>query len=547
MAVAVLISAWFSGGWSAWSPLPSSHQLLEAWLHAAAKTIADSIINMFQILLSLAWAGAAYGLARPTVQEQCHALRDLGAKSGAIITNTTYVPAASLAVPGSKATNSVPFCRVYGAKPYAGHNAVQFEVWLPDRSQYNDRLLVVGNGGMAGTIDQPSLLSCVNRGFACAGGDSGHRASENNNGSGAPGVFLPYLHDREQTLAWIHNSIAYITPPARSIVESAYAKKPKYAYYQGCSTGGAQGFALAQYHPHLFDGIVAGSPGNWYSHLALSFLWNYVDEKSPPYLPQTALDLITKAAIEQCDGRDGVEDGVIENPLTCDFDVDALRCTGDAPQCLTAEQVSQAKKIYAGPGSSIYPGFSIGSESSWAVQESSLANAFTIPILQNLVFDNLEYNASSFNWAADVALVDRRAGSLIDEISPDLSRFKARGGKLVVTQAWADPYNAALWPIQHREQLQRRMGNVDDWFALFMVPGGGHCGGAPGYPHVPAQWHSLDTLMDWVEGGRRPAQMLSSNPADGSNTTRKLCPWPATAKYIGGDAGQWTSYKCQSS
>lgn len=105
------------------------------------------------------------------------------------------------------------------------------------------------------------------------------------------------------------------------------------------------------------------------------------------------------------------------------------------------------------------------------MQESSLANAFTIPILQNLVFDNLEYNASSFNWAADVALVDRRAGSLIDEISPDLSRFKARGGKLVVTQAWADPYNAALWPIQHREQLQRRMGNVDDWLALFMVPG----------------------------------------------------------------------------
>ena len=150
-----------------------------------------------------------------------------------------------------------------------------------------------GNGGMADTIDQPSLLSCVNRGFACAGGDSGHRASENNNGSGAPGVFLPYLHDREQTLAWIHNSIAYITPPARSIVESAYAKKPKYAYYQGCSTGGAQGFALAQYHPHLFDGIVAGSPGNWYSHLALSFLWNYVDEK-------VRLPLLDRIALTRC-------------------------------------------------------------------------------------------------------------------------------------------------------------------------------------------------------------------------------------------------------
>lgn len=132
---------------------------------------------------------------------------------------------------------------------------------------------------MAGTIDESALMAALNQGYACAGGDSGHLASENNGGEGEPGVYLPYLHDRKQTLAWIHNSIAYFTPPAKAIVEKAYGDKPRYAYYQGCSTGGAQGFALAQYHPHLFDGIVAGSPGNWYSHLALSFLWNYVDNQ----------------------------------------------------------------------------------------------------------------------------------------------------------------------------------------------------------------------------------------------------------------------------
>jgi pimeloyl-ACP methyl ester carboxylesterase len=139
---------------------------------------------------------------------------------------------------------------------------------------------------MAGTIDEASLMSCLNQNFACAGGDSGHSAKANNNGNGSPGVYLPYLHDREQTLAWIHNSIALLTPPAKKIVDTLYGQRPKYTYYDGCSTGGAQGFALAQRHPHLFDGIVAGSPGNWYSHLALSFLWNTVPE-SASYFPTT--------------------------------------------------------------------------------------------------------------------------------------------------------------------------------------------------------------------------------------------------------------------
>lgn len=136
-----------------------------------------------------------------------------------------------------------------------------------------------GNAGLAGVIDELSLVASLNSGYASAAGDSGHRASENNNGNGAPGVYLPFLHNRYQTEAWIHNSIAYVTPLAKRIVEKFYNSTPEYTYYQGCSTGGAQGFALAQIYPDLFDGIVAGSPGNWYSHLALSFLWNVADNK----------------------------------------------------------------------------------------------------------------------------------------------------------------------------------------------------------------------------------------------------------------------------
>lgn len=105
-------------------------------------------------------------------------------------------------------------------------------------------------------------------------GDSGHLASANNNGSGSPGIDLPYLHNTDEVEAWIHNAVSLFTEPAKTLVALFYGEAATRSYFDGCSTGGAQGFALAQFHPHLFDGIIAGSPGNWYSHLALSFLWN---------------------------------------------------------------------------------------------------------------------------------------------------------------------------------------------------------------------------------------------------------------------------------
>ena len=88
---------------------------------------------------------------------------------------------------------------------------------------------------------------------------------------------MDFLNNKDETLAWLHNSIAMFTEPATKLTEAYYRCPPKKLYYQGCSTGGAQGFALAQYHPEIFDGIVAGSPGNYYSHLILSFLWNGVN------------------------------------------------------------------------------------------------------------------------------------------------------------------------------------------------------------------------------------------------------------------------------
>ncbi len=188
--------------------------------------------------------------------------------------NATYHPAGLLNISGL--TNDIPLCEIFTIISYGTNDTLISTLWLPDSTDYANRFMAVGNGGMAGVIDTANMLAQLNSGlgFAVAGGDAGHSALDNNAGAGAPGIYLPYLHDPDQVEAWIHDAIALFTPAARAITEAYYGESPKYSYYDGCSTGGAQGFALAQYHPDLFDGIVAGSPGNWSSHLALSFLWN---------------------------------------------------------------------------------------------------------------------------------------------------------------------------------------------------------------------------------------------------------------------------------
>ena len=269
--------------------------------------------------------------------------------------------------------------------------------------------------------------------------------SLNGNGNPAPGSVLPFLHNQVQTLEWIRDSIAAFTPSAKMLQTLYYENPASYSYYTGCSTGGAQAFALTQRHPDLFDGIYASCPGNWYTHLVLMFLWNYVHSQGPAFMDQQTLNFIQGAVIDQCDTLDGVKDGILEDPFACKFNVTSLGCAANqAPrvnnqtQCLTSAQISAAQAFYQGSidsrtGKSVYPGFVHGSESSWLVMETVLAKIYSAAVLQNLVFDS-SYNILQFNWGSDIDAVDLKAGTMIDHVSTDLKSFFNRGGKVLVTQ-----------------------------------------------------------------------------------------------------------------
>src|SRR4029453_19254323 len=120
-------------------------------------------------------------------------------------------------------------------------------------------------------------------------------------------------------------------------------------------------------------GVIAGAPGNNRVRLNVGFLWQFRSNHAPkdnetPIIPAAKLPHMTKAVVAACDARDGVVDGVIEDPRTCDFDPSVLLCrNGDAVDCLTAPQLAALQQMYAGPknprtGEQIYPGWPKSSE-----------------------------------------------------------------------------------------------------------------------------------------------------------------------------------------
>ena len=162
-------------------------------------------------------------------------------------------------------------------------------------------------------------------------------------------------------------SIHAITPAARSIVDRLAGSSPRRAYYYGCSTGGHQAYAEMQQYPQDFDGVIAGAPGNNRVRLNAAYLWQFLSNHTTDgreILPAAKLPMVTRAVVAACDKNDGVVDGVIDDPRSCQFD----RRFADMPErdssdCLTTPQVAALNKMYAGAtnpqtGERIYPGWS---------------------------------------------------------------------------------------------------------------------------------------------------------------------------------------------
>ena len=423
---------------------------------------------------------------------------------------------------------------------------IRFELLLPDT--WNGRFVMGGGGGFVGTV-QNSARGYVYGGYATVGTDTGHEWQ--------PGYSAGWAYtNMEAQVNFAYLAVHRTAEVAKALVRAYYGKDAEYSYFTGCSRGGGQAMMESQRYPKDFDGIVAGAPAfDWPGLAANGVTIQKALYPNPERLVQTTLDRaalvkLQQAILEQCDAKDGLKDGIVEDPPSAHFDL--AKAAG-----LTDEQRAALGVIYGGVKNDkgvIYPGYTPGAEVDpdqwilWIVgpvppfakdHAADLLFAFGTEIFKYLVFDKPDWDYAKYDFS-NFQDDTRLAASYLDATNADLSGLKARNGKLILWHGWADPALPPQATINYYLEVQAHDPGASDYCRLFMVPGCLHCGGGPGASEV--DW--LKVIADWVERGKAPDRIIAAKSEGGRlELTRPLFCYPTAAAYDGsGDPAKAESF-----
>ncbi|WP_178133185.1 tannase/feruloyl esterase family alpha/beta hydrolase [Vineibacter terrae] len=466
---------------------------------------------------------------------------------------------AALSVQEVAAADGVPaFCRVLGQIP----PEVRFEVALP--MAWNRRLYMRGNGGFAGeALDAPPRVAqrnaALRHGFVAVQTNTGHDAA------GEP--LASFASNPAKKIDYAFRAVHLTAGAARRLAGFFYDRAPAFSYWDGCSTGGRQGLMSMQRYPGDFDGVIVGAPVLNFIDSMVSGVWNAKAlERNPIRLEQ--MPALAAAIYKKCDARDGLDDGVIDDPRQCGFDPDAdlPKCNGsEGADCFTPGQIATLKAIYGGVvsgGKPYFPGQPVGAEkigtppfgsttpqSGWAgwllaAEGANRQITYGESFLRYMAFDKPDptYDWHRFDIDQDPAKLDE-IRELLNATSTDLSAFRNRGGKALMYFGWADTALNPLMGIDYYMRVSERLGpSTRDFFRLFMVPGMFHCRGGVGVDRIDA----LTPLINWVENGIAPDRIVGSRLEAGKVVrTRPLCPYPQVARHDGsGSVDEAASFTC---
>jgi feruloyl esterase len=464
------------------------------------------------------------------------------------------------------------FCRVIAEDKPTADSFIKIEVWMPS-SGWNGKFRGQGNGGFAGEIDYRALAFAVLQGYASAATDTGH-AAEGTNATWA-------LGHPEKIVDFAYRAIHEMTVVGKATVKAFYGDAPQHSYFANCSNGGRQALMEAQRYPEDYDGILAGAPANYWTHLLSSALYDAQTTTSDPasYIPMNKIPTIAKAVNAACDAKDGVTDGILNDPRQCHFDPASLLCKAVATDdpvnsCLTQPQVTALNKLYEGAhdskGKEIFPGFLPGSEDGgggWPLwitgvgPGKSLLFAFGGGFFSDMVYDKTDWDYKKATLDEAVAAADKKFAGVLNATDTNLKPFESHGGKLFIYHGWNDAAISALNSINYYEAVRTKMGkqDADSFLRLYMVPGMQHCGGGPG-PDVFGQMgfsssndpeHNMYMALEqWVEKGAAPSTVIATKQsgegaAGAVKMTRPLCAYPQVATYKGsGDTNDAANFAC---
>ena len=568
--------------------------------------------------------GAATTTVVTTPAERCAALarlaRDAWPDSSTVITSASLRASGGASpsapgAPGGPAAPALPeHCEVTGRlRERTGIDgqryAINFHMRLP--TTWNGRFLFQGGGGSDGAIGDaigaigPGLPTALARGFAVLSQDSGHD-NRTNNDPARQGT-ISFAHDPQARRDHAYASLDVTARTGKAIVQEFYRRAPDRSYFYGCSEGGREGMVFAQRFSELFDGIVAAAPGFALPKAAIAEAWDtqafaslairsdLTDSAGTPIIARTFSDadlaLVAEAVLAACDADDGIADGIVGDHRACTTErvapaLAARTCRGaKSADCLSADQVSTLKRVFAGPrnsrGDTLYSdwawdagiGGRVGERyhQGWRIWKIGGYPPSTIPAL-NVVLGGPSLSALfttpptplpneprallgyllEFDMDRDAPKIFARNGpftesswEMVGAKRTDLSAFQRRGGKLIVPHGMSDPVFSANDTMRWWDEVNVASGGRAAAFVrVFPVPGMAHCGGGP----ATDQYDCLAAVEDWVERGTPPDRILAraSAATPWASRTRPLCPYPTVARYAGtGSIEDAASFVCR--
>jgi hypothetical protein len=522
-------------------------------------------------VLGIGWASSDAFAAAPA----CEALA-----ASPILTGP---PIKSVVSTEATTNTGVDYCRVtlvYGTEPTQNITIV---VGLPlsaddggsggIQGAWNGRTEGLGGGGCTGNTN---VNAAVNAGYVGSGTDGGHAGGDCSPGVNPDGTYnLGFIEDFfrvgiKQEILW-----------SKQVAAMYYGQQPVYNYWNGCSTGGRQGYLLAQELGDQLDGIVANAPAMYWTRFQTAQMWGQIamrelaDESPPAAVPPAKLAAVQHAAVAACDANDGAQDGIIDDPRTCDFDAHANVCgepTAPAQNCLTMSEADAVDKIWDGPrnakGDRIW--FPLDRGSDFSILNGPAP--FALGVIQ-FQWDEMDRN---FDWTTvtlggpgldypQVAQDGSRNIADVTDTFGTLDTFKQHGGKMLTFVGGNDQFiyprgvlnYYRLMALRYRiPHDQTGFQGVQSFYRLFHAPGVGHCG-APVFSlgttgPWPTNGADFQALVNWVEHGVAPDQVTGNGtgrlPTAPPGTpvtplTRPLCPYPQTAQYSGSgsvfDGANW--------
>ncbi|HJS77697.1 MAG TPA: tannase/feruloyl esterase family alpha/beta hydrolase [Burkholderiales bacterium] len=392
---------------------------------------------------------------------------------------------------------------------------------------WNGRTQGIGGGGCSGSLN---VNGPVSAGYVGSGNDTGHSGGDCTPGVNEDGTYnLQFIND------FIRNGMKQQILFAKAVAKTYYAQKPAYNYWNGCSTGGRQGYVLAQELGSELDGILANAPAIYWTRFQTEQMWGQIvmRELLGGPIAGAKLSQASASAVAACDASDGVADGIIDDPRTCAFSAQANVCgtpTAPASNCLTLQEADAIDRIWDGPRNSRGDKIWFGLDRGTSLGALNGTNPFFLGVIQ-LQWDthdrNFDWKTVSIDGYAEVAQQGSRNIADVTDTFGDLDKFRKSGGKLLTLVGMNDQLIMPRGVVHYYRQMASRYGKRDkpdfdrlqEFYRLFRVPGAGHCSVPNGFP----------ALVDWVENGVAPEQIIQTS----GTRTRPMCPYPQKAIYQG--------------